>query len=273
VVPVPLNTDRLRQIVWNLLANAIKYTPQGGHVETRLKSEGKLVTIIVCDTGEGITSEFLPRVFARFWQADVTTSRRHGGLGLGLAIARHLVEAHGGHVSASSEGAGKGATFTVTLPLVTTSNADFGSRKEDAAEQSVALTGIRILVVDDNLDARELLRLSLTRSGAEVHVGATVRAALDILQQWEQWQPDVLVSDIGMPGEDGYDLIRQVRSLPDDRGGQIPAVALTGYASSKEAARVLAAGYQMFVPKPIDLAELVAVIRSVIEHFGIDPNS
>jgi CheY-like chemotaxis protein len=141
------------------------------------------------------------------------------------------------------------------------------------AEQSAILTGLRILVVDDNLDARELLRMALTRLGAEVRVGATVHAALDILKQWEQWQPDVLVSDIGMPGEDGYDLIRQVRSLPDDIGGQIPAVALTGYVSPKDAARVLATGYQMFVPKPIDLAELLAVITGLIEHFGIDHSS
>jgi two-component system CheB/CheR fusion protein len=266
------DADRLQQIVWNLLANAIKYTPQGGYVETLLKVDEKLVKITVHDTGEGISPEFLPHVFARFRQADVTTTRQHGGLGLGLAIVRHLVEAHGGHVSASSEGVGKGSTFTVTLPLMTSSKLDFGSRNKDAPEQSAILTDLRILVVDDNLDARELLRMALTRRGAEVRVGATVRAALDILKQWEQWQPDVLVSDIGMPDEDGYDLIRQVRSLPDDRGGQIPAVALTGYASSKDAARMLAAGYQMFVPKPIDLAELVAVIRSVIEHFGVTSN-
>jgi two-component system CheB/CheR fusion protein len=270
VGPVLGDADRLQQIVWNLLSNAIKYTPQGGHVETQLKSAGKSVTITVRDTGDGISPEFLPHVFARFRQADVSTTRQHGGLGLGLAIVRHLVEAHGGQVSAVSEGAGKGATFRVTLPLMTSSYSDFGLRSKDAAEQSANLTGLRILVVDDNQDALRLLSLALTRLGAEVRVGATVRAALDVLKQWEQWQPNVLVSDIGMPGEDGYDLIRQVRSLPDDRGGQIPAVALTGYASPKDAARVFAAGYQMFVPKPIDLAELVAVIRNVFEQFGND---
>jgi CheY-like chemotaxis protein len=148
--------------------------------------------------------------------------------------------------------------------------ADSKLRNKDVSGQSTILTGLRILVVDDNLDARELLRLALTRHGAEVRIGATVRDALDIL---DQWQPDALVSDIGMPGEDGYDLIREVRSLPDDRGGQTPAIALTGYASSKDAARVLAAGYQMFVSKPIDMIELVAVITSVIEHFGIDRSS
>jgi CheY-like chemotaxis protein len=152
-------------------------------------------------------------------------------------------------------------------------NSDVELQNKDAAEQAIILTGLRILVVDDIPEARELLRLALTRRGAEVKVSATVRDALDILKQWEQWQPDVLVSDIGMPVEDGYDLIRQVRSLPDDRGGQIPAVALTGYASAKDAARVLAAGFQMFVPKPIDLVELIMVIRSVIEHFSDVPSS
>jgi PAS domain S-box-containing protein len=268
--PVLGDADRLQQIVWNLLANAIKYTPRGGHVETRLEREGASVAIIVCDTGDGIAPEFLPYVFARFRQADVTTTRQHGGLGLGLAIVRHLVEAHGGQVSASSEGAGQGATFTVALPLMTSPNTDFGLRDKDMVEQSAILTGLRVLVVDDNPDARELLRSALTKHGFDVRVGATARAALEIL---EQWQPEVLVSDIGMPGEDGYDLIRHVRSLPDDRGGQIPAVALTGYASTKDAARVLAAGYQVFMPKPVELAELVVAITSVVEHFGIDQSS
>jgi CheY-like chemotaxis protein len=223
----------------------------------------------------GDAPTFLPHVFARFRQADVTTTRQQGGLGSGLSIVRHLVEAHGGQVSASSEGAGKGPTFTVRLPLMASSkpNSDVELQNKDAAEQAIILTGLRILVVDDIPEARELLRLALTRRGAEVKVSATVRDALDILKQWEQWQPDVLVSDIGMPVEDGYDLIRQVRSLPDDRGGQIPAVALTGYASAKDAARVLAAGFQMFVPKPIDLVELIMVIRSVIEHFSDVPSS
>jgi two-component system CheB/CheR fusion protein len=270
VGPVLGDADRLQQVIWNLLINAIKYTPRGGHAETRLESYGKSVTITVRDTGEGIPPEFLPHVFARFRQADVTTTRKHGGLGLGLSIVRYLVEAHGGQVSASSEGVGRGATFTVTLPLMTVSNSEFGFLDKDTAEQAAILAGLRVLVVDDSPDARELLRMALTRRGAEVMVGDTVRAALDIL---EQWQPDVLMSDIGMPGEDGYDLIRQVRSMPDDRGGQIPAVALTGYASSKDAARVLSAGYQMFVPKPIDLAELITVIKSVVEHFGVDRNS
>ncbi len=260
------DADRLQQIVWNLLANSIKYTPQGGRVETRLLSEEKTVTIIVRDTGEGISPEFLPHVFARFQQADDATTRQHGGLGLGLAIVRHLVEAHGGRVSASSEGTGQGATFAVTLPLIALSNSDYEPQNKDSTEQSAILTGLRVLVVDDSSDARALLRMALTHRGAEVRIGDSVRAALDILKQW---RADVLVSDIGMPDEDGYDLIRQVRSLPVDRGGNIPAVALTGYASAGDSARILAAGYQMFVPKPIDLDELVGVIASVIEHVRV----
>ena len=270
--PVSGDDTRLQQVVWNLLSNAIKSTPRGGRVETRLERDGAQAAIIVRDTGEGISADLLPHIFDRFRQADGATTRQHGGLGLGLAIVRHLVEAHGGRVSASSEGAGQGATFTVTLPLMALPNADFGLRNEDVAKQSAIhlpqstiLAGFRVLVVDDQEDARELLRLALTMRGAEVRVGATAREALDIL---DQWQPDVLVSDIGMPGEDGYGLIRQVRALPAERGGQIPAVALTGYASDKDATRVLEAGYHMFAPKPVDLAELAVEIARLAERTG-----
>jgi two-component system, chemotaxis family, CheB/CheR fusion protein len=258
------DVDRLKQIVWNLLSNAIKFTDQGGYVETRLEREGAAVAIIVRDTGEGISPEFLPHIFAPFRQADATTTRRHGGLGIGLAIVRHLVEAHGGQVGASSEGAGQGATIKVVLPLTTAADFDPKEKDKDEAEQPPLLTGLRVLLVDDNLDARMLFSMAFDKHGAEVKVGATVREALDILKQW---QPDVLVSDIGMPGEDGYDLIRQVRSLPDDRGGQIPAVAVTGFASTKDAASILAAGYQVFVTKPIDLRELMVIIRSLTKNF------
>ncbi len=264
------DATRLQQIVWNLLSNAIKYTPQGEYVETRLERDGASAAIIVRDTGEGISPEFLPHVFAPFRQADASMTRRHGGLGIGLTIVRHLVEAHGGQVSASTEGAGQGATFKVVLPLTTSADTGPKEKDKDAAEQSALLTGLRALLVDDNLDTRMLLSMALNKHGAEVRAGATVREALEIL---EQWQPDVLVSDIGMPGEDGYDLIRQVRSLPDERGGNIPAVAVTGFASTKDAARAIAAGYQMFVTKPIDLGELMALIRSLTQHFGMGQNS
>jgi two-component system, chemotaxis family, CheB/CheR fusion protein len=267
--PVWGDAARLQQIVWNLLSNAIKYTPQGEYVETRLERVGASVAIIVRDTGEGISPDFLPHVFVPFRQADAATTRRHGGLGIGLAIVRHLVEAHGGQVSAASEGAGQGAIFRVELPLMTL--ADSGPREEDkdAPEQSTLLTGMRVLLVDDSLDTRVLFSMAFKKHGAEVRVGATVHEALEVL---EQWKPDVLVSDIGMPDEDGYDLIRQVRSLPDDRGGQIPAIAVTGFTSTRDAASAIAAGYQMFVIKPIDLSELVAIIRSLTQHFGTSQN-
>jgi signal transduction histidine kinase/CheY-like chemotaxis protein len=264
VGPVMGDADRLQQILWNLLTNAIKYTPQGGQVDVTLKKEETSAVIVVRDTGEGISSEFLPHIFVRFRQADITTTRKHGGLGLGLAIVRHLVEAHGGQVIALSEGAGQGAAFRIVLPLMKSSKSDL-SLEDDAAEQSTSLTGLQVLLVEDNPDARGFLGLALKKRGANVQIAATVRDALTILGQWN---PDVLVSDIGMPDEDGYDLIIQVRAMADDRGGQIPAVAVTGYASTKDAARVLAAGYQMFVSKPVDLTELVAIIKSATQHFG-----
>jgi signal transduction histidine kinase len=261
---------RLRQVVWNLLSNAIKYTPRGGHVETRLERDGSQVTIIVRDTGEGIGEDFLPHIFDRFRQADGATTRRHGGLGLGLAIVRHLVEAHGGRVSAASGGAGQGAILTVTLPLMASPNADpsnaergvrsVGPTSEQSATrnpQFAILEGLRVLVVDDEPDARELLKLALATRGAEVRVGASASDALDIMGQW---RPDVLVNDIGMPDEDGYELMRKVRALPAERGGQTPAVALTGYFSVKSANRALAAGYQIFMPKPVNLTELATAI-------------
>jgi CheY-like chemotaxis protein len=267
--PVSGDADRLQQVVWNLLTNAIKYTPRGGHVETRLEREGLDAVIIVRDTGEGISADFLPYVFARFRQADGTTTRKHGGLGLGLAIVRHLVEAHGGQVSVASEGAGQGATFTVRLPLRALRDADFESRNEAAVEdQSGIVTGLRVLVVDDDEDSRELLSLVLTEDGAEVRTVASAAEALDILNQWEQWQPDVLVSDIGTPGEDGYDFIRQVRALPAGRGGQVPAVALTGYTSPEDQKRTFAAGYQTFMPKPVDLDGLAAAIAHLTGRVG-----
>jgi signal transduction histidine kinase len=261
---------RLRQVVWNLLSNAIKYTPRGGHIETRLERDGAEVAIIVRDTGEGIGADFLPHIFERFRQADGATTRRHGGLGLGLAIVRHLIEAHGGRVSAASGGVGQGAILKVTLPLMVSPNADtsnaecgvrsVGSTSEQSATrnpQFAILEGVRVLVVDDESDARELLKLALVTRGAEVRVGASASDALDIMGQW---RPDVFVNDIGMPDEDGYELMRKVRALPAERGGQTPAVALTGYFSVNAAKRSLAAGYQIFMPKPVNLTELATAI-------------
>jgi PAS domain S-box-containing protein len=273
------DADRLQQVVWNLLANAVKYTRRGGRVEARLEREDTHVSIVVRDTGEGISAEVLPYIFDRFRQADGSTTRRHGGLGLGLAIVRQLVEAHGGTVRAASHGEGRGATFTVTLPVLPLRMADDGWRSEDAAEQSAIrhppsnnpqdtlpnsrpaiLSGLRVLVVDDEPDARELLTLALTHGGAEVRAAASVAAALETL---DRWTPDVLVSDIGMPGEDGYRLIQVVRERAPERGRDIPSLALTGYATAADAARALAAGFQTHLPKPIELAELIATVASL----------
>ncbi|MEK6321780.1 MAG: chemotaxis protein CheB [Acidobacteriota bacterium] len=271
------DASRLEQVVWNLLSNAIKYTPRGGLVETRLEREGTNVAIIVRDTGEGISADFLPYVFARFRQADGTTTRQHGGLGLGLAIVRNLVESHGGSVHADSAGTGQGATFTVTLPLIAIRREGSDRKPADAGEavrgQSPLpknLNAVRVLVVDDERDAREVLSLALTQEGAEVRVGATVGEALEIL---DQWIPDVLVSDIGMPGEDGYTLIKEVRAREAERGGLIPALALTGYASHQDASRARAAGFQMHLPKPVESARFIAAVASLAMLRGASPQT
>jgi CheY-like chemotaxis protein len=258
---------RLQQIIWNLLSNAVKFTPRGGRVTVRLKREYSSVVIVVSDTGEGISAEFLPYIFDRFRQAECTSKRQHSGLGLGLAIVRHLVEAHGGTICASSKGLGKGATFTVTFPLLAVHRD--GSDAERAlfpAGSAISappemLKGLRVLVIDDEEDARELLTIALTQSGAEVRTAATARAALDIL---DQWKPNILVSDIGMPGEDGYDLIRTVRALESESGGTIPALALTGYASAEDAARARVAGYGTHMAKPVAPGDLVVAVASLI---------
>lgn len=264
------DANRLQQVVWNLLTNAIKYTARRGRVEVHLKHQDSSAAIVVRDTGEGISPEFLPHIFERFRQADGTTTRQHGGLGLGLAIVRQLVESHGGTVHAASEGVGRGATFTVTLPLMALGNAELGVRNEDNGEhkqtevfdlQSANLANLRVLVVDDELDARELLTLALTHRGAEVRVAASVSAALEIISQWK---PDVLVSDIGMPSEDGYELIKRVRALGPERGGTIPAIALTGYASEEDAAHARLAGFELHLAKPVSPSELVANVANLI---------
>lgn len=257
---------RLQQIVWNLLSNAIKFTPRGGQVTVRLKRENTSVVLSVSDTGEGIRPEFLPYIFDRFRQAESTSRRQHGGLGLGLAIVRHLVEAHGGTIRASSNGAGSGATFTVTFPLLAV-HRDAASELAFFSSASFAdLKGLRVLVIDDEADARELLTMTLTQGGAEVRTAATVAAALEIL---DQWKPHVLVSDIGMPGEDGYDLIRRVRAMESERGGTIPALALTGYATAEDAARAHAAGYQTHLSKPVSPSDLVAAVASLASEASV----
>jgi CheY-like chemotaxis protein len=255
------DAGRLQQVVWNLLTNAIKYTNRGGRVAVRLERRDTYVALIVRDTGEGISPEFLPYIFDRFSQSDSTTTRKYGGLGLGLAIARHLVEAHRGTVRAESPGVGQGSTFTVTLPLMGLQTADLSTAvSAQSIPQSRILAGLSVLVVDDHKDTLELLAFALKKSEAEVMCAASAAEALKIL---DKGKPDLLVCDVGMPGEDGYDLIRKVRAREPERGGLIPAVALTGYASPEDAERAHAAGFQMHVPKPIGVAELIEAVASL----------
>ncbi|HYP53930.1 MAG TPA: ATP-binding protein, partial [Pyrinomonadaceae bacterium] len=261
--------DRLQQIVWNLLTNAVKFTPEGGRVSIRVSRAGAAAEVAVSDTGEGIAPEFLPHVFERFRQADMGTTRRHGGLGLGLSIVRHLVEMHGGSVRAESEGAGRGATFTLRLPLrgadeftpprePATQSATHG---ESPARPSGSLAGLRLLVVEDEPDTLDLLRISLSGYGAEVTTAASAAEALEALGRA---RPDVLVSDVGMPGEDGYELLRRVRALGAGRGGDVIAVALTAYAREEDRALALDAGFQEHVPKPVEPSALAKLISRLV---------
>ncbi len=260
--PISADSARLQQIVWNLLSNAVKFTPEHGSIEVRLERVSDHARLTISDTGKGISPEFLPRVFDRFRQADSSSTRDFGGLGLGLAIVRHLVELHGGTVQAESKGAEQGASFSVTFPIL-------AGCIEPALSQSgeheragvVELNGLRVLVVDDEADARQIISTMIARMGAEVK---TCESAREALQTLEEWRPDVLMSDIGMPGEDGYSLINKVRSLPSERGGHTPAAAFTAYAREEDRNRALAAGYQIHVAKPISSSQLVAMIAHLV---------
>jgi PAS domain S-box-containing protein len=268
--PVSGDTQRLQQVAWNLLSNAIKFTPAGGQVEMTLQQIGSNVQITVSDTGEGIPKEALPHIFDRFRQADSSSTRKHGGLGLGLAIVRHLAELHGGTVEAYSAGEGQGAVFTVTLPCVTAA-AEFVDESEGGlADRASVLSGLRILVVDDDSDSREVLADLLALRGAEAKSAATAREALQVISEWK---PDVLISDIGMPDEDGYDLIRKVRTLESMDGRHVPAIALTGYAGREDGERALSAGYQFHLAKPVDPNGLVNVIASFVRKNGERPGA
>jgi len=258
---------RLQQVVWNLLFNAVKFTSEGGRVEARLQRVGSHAKITVSDTGKGISAEFLPFVFDRFSQADSTTAREYGGLGLGLAIVRHVVELHGGTVHSESQGEGQGASFSVDLPLMAV-RVDTGELKREyqrvgrswSSDLPSALEGLRVLVVEDEADSRETIMAVLIQGGAEVRTSASAREALEVL---EQWKPDVLMSDIGMPNEDGFALIQQVRALTEEHGGRIPAAALTAYVKKEDRTCVLAAGYQMHVAKPVGPAELITAVADL----------
>jgi len=265
--PISGDADRLQQIVWNLLTNAVKFTPKGGKIQIKLHRVDSHVEILVSDSGVGISKEFLPYVFDRFRQADASTTRIHGGLGLGLSIVRQLVDLHGGSVTVESEGDGKGATFTITLPFVgVIGNQEAESGIPAHGDEIVAfeglpsLRGLKVLVVDDEADTRELIREVLKECGSEVIMCRSAAEALDAL---EQHKPDILISDLGMPDEDGYSLISKIRSLPQERGGQIPAAALTAYARAEDRMRVLRSGFQFHLPKPVDSAELVTVVASL----------
>jgi PAS domain S-box-containing protein len=264
---------RMQQVIWNLLTNAVKFTPKGGQVEVKLKRVDSAAEISICDTGEGISKEFLPFVFDRFHQADGTTTRRHGGLGLGLAIARHLVEMHGGTITAYSAGKDQGATFVIQIPLsILRNDAPAPVEAPSAPAESPAkalphLKGLRILAIDDEADAREMLKTLFEEYGANI---LTVASAKEGLETMAGWKPHVLISDIGMPDEDGYSFIRKVRSLPADQGADTPAIALTGYVRVEERMRALEAGFQMFVPKPVETNELISLIGDLCPDEGRD---
>ncbi|MEG4112359.1 MULTISPECIES: ATP-binding protein [unclassified Microcoleus] len=268
--PLLGDADRLQQVVWNLLSNALKFTPKDGRVQIRLQRVNSHVEITVSDTGAGISSDFLPFVFDRFSQHDSTTTRSYGGLGLGLAIVRQLVELHGGTVTVVSPGIGQGTTFTVKLPVMIihlppSAPEPLNSLVEANGrfQTSPTLEGLQILVVEDEADALDLLSTILEKYGAEVMAVASVKEALTIIETATDRKPDVLVSDIGMPDEDGYSLIRKLRQLEAQRGGRLPAIALTAYARNDDRQQALLAGFQMHLTKPVDAAELVAVVASL----------
>jgi signal transduction histidine kinase/ActR/RegA family two-component response regulator len=249
---------RLQQVIWNLLVNAIKFTPEGGRVVLSVGRVGADVEIAVSDTGQGLSPDFLPHVFDRFRQGHGGTARRHSGLGLGLAIVREIVEQHGGTVQAQSPGLGKGSTFTIRLPAIVPVTAEEGPRALGTQAPVVQrLDGLRILVVEDNADNREFLAALLERAGAVVTAAASVEDAFLAL---DASHADALVSDIGLPDDDGYALIARLRQREAQQGGFLPAVALTGYTLPEDRAHVLAAGFQAHVPKPVEPAELTAAI-------------
>jgi len=272
--PVLGDAERLQQVIWNLLSNAIRFTPKQGRVQIALQRVNSHVEIVVADNGQGISPDFLPFVFDRFRQADNSITRSFGGLGLGLAIVRQLVELQGGTVHAVSPGKGQGATFTVKLPLMIMSSMEpepeFLYREGSEsflADGSVSLDGLTILVADDNVDMRNLITYALGACGAEVVTAASAEEAMLIMT--EALSPvDVLISDIGMPQEDGYALLRRIRALEPERGGRVPAIALTAHARAQDRQMALLAGFQSHVAKPVEPAELVAVIANVTGRIG-----
>lgn len=264
--PVSGDPARLQQVLWNLLTNALKFTPKGGRVHVVLERVNSHLEISVSDSGKGIAPDFLPHVFDRFRQADASTTRAHRGLGLGLAISKNLVELHGGSIQAKSPGLGQGSTFTIVLP-VTIAYSDDPARAHpsagsprDPVEEVPSLAGLRILAVDDEADARQLVARILGSCGAQVE---TAESAAVALKKIRSLKPDVLITDIGMPGEDGYSVIRKVRQLPSEEGGSVPAIALTAFARSEDRRRAVLSGFQMHIAKPVEPSELIAMVASL----------
>ncbi|WP_413160514.1 response regulator [Capilliphycus salinus ALCB114379] len=250
------DANRLQQVFWNLFSNAIKFTINNGSVTVRLnKIDNSYAQIQVIDSGIGIEPNFLPYVFEYFRQADASTTRSHGGLGLGLAISRHLVELHGGTINVESEGKGKGTTFTVMLPIQPIESDS--QQPEQLIDNGLSLQDLNIMIVEDQADARELIRLVLEQQGAKVNEASS---GLEALEMIKQSQPDVLISDIGMPDEDGYTFLKKVRSLPPEKGGNVPALALTAYTKLEDKQQAIAAGFQMHLGKPLDITELLKAV-------------
>ena len=262
------DADRLQQVVWNLLSNASKFTPPGGVVGVQVNQDQTYVEVKISDTGPGIAPEFLPHVFERFRQADGSTTRTHGGLGLGLAIVRHLVELHGGAIGAENRTSDSGAIFTVKIPLPSTELNLTSMPSTTALEEHVTevdLQDLRILVVDDELDALDLLTIDLVAHGAQVRTATSANEALQLLQSG---QFDLLISDTAMHGIDGYSLIKQIRKREGENGEHIPAIALTAYARTQDRVRAIAAGYNTHVAKPVEIRELVTVVKCLTGKIG-----
>ena len=273
--PVLGDANRLQQVVWNLLSNAVKFTPKSGHIYVALKRVDSEIEISVRDTGEGIGAEFLPYVFERFRQADGRSTRKHGGLGLGLAIVRHLVELHGGKVKAHSEGPGRGAEITLQLPILgvytpalsanpvgASASTEGNGNEWVAIECPPKLDGVRVLIVDDDLDTRQMLNAVLSQCDADV---VTVASAAEALREMERLKPDVLVSDLGMPEQDGFELIKKVREMESQLDAKAtPALALTAFAKAEDRIRALAEGYQVHLSKPVEPAEFVLVVADLV---------
>jgi CheY-like chemotaxis protein len=267
--PVSGDPNRLQQVFWNLLSNAVKFTPKGGRVQVLLERVNSHLEVSISDTGEGIAPEFLPYVFDRFRQADAGTARRHGGLGLGLSIVKQLVELHGGTVRVKSGGVGAGSTFTVMLPLTVVQPAaesDAPRRHPSAGsfpmldETCLQIHGVRVLVVDDEPDARSLIKRLLEDCDAVVMTAASAQEAIDMLASPSSPLPDLLISDIGMPGEDGYGFIKRARALLREKGLQVPAIALTAYARPEDRMKAMLAGFEQYLVKPVEPAELITLV-------------